>query len=453
MYSPFTKVFGELSADDLLTLKTVSEGWFVEYKQQLPTPNNIAKSVSAFANHQGGWLFIGVTESKDGHHTAAAFPGVDAATLGDDLNRIRDAVRAHTDPLPHFDVRAITGPSTDGAVPPSRAVLVVRVPQGENSPYLHSSGRIYRRVADSSDPVAETERAVLDLLVERSRDARRRLKKFVTTGHVVSRTEEKTPYMVVFLMQRLFGEATNAADLSFPDFAEMARTRSDSAAVDLSLENAFTMAKGFVARHVGTNDPQLRLFTWELYGDGTSVFTLPLTVRDPRLNAGYKYAEAFCRGLSDSQIRRIIDTNLILTMLAVCLTKHRRALRAMKLEEPTFAKVRLTNLWRKTPFFDSEAFLQHTIRHGLPICQYESTFAPPTTTPETFLELKETHKFGNATSDALAESFLTPAQLFAWVMEALGIPRETISEFAEDLVLAADRTGSLHWSTPNDASH
>jgi len=101
MYSPFQKDLASIAVDDLAALRRVSEGWFVEYKELLPSPGDIAKSVSAFANHHGGWLFIGVQESKDGLRTAAAFPGLDVDTVSGSVDRIRDAVRAHTDPRFH----------------------------------------------------------------------------------------------------------------------------------------------------------------------------------------------------------------------------------------------------------------------------------------------------------------------------------------------------------------
>jgi len=38
-------------------LKEKYEGWYVEYKRQLPKNSAIAKSVTSFSNTYGGWLF------------------------------------------------------------------------------------------------------------------------------------------------------------------------------------------------------------------------------------------------------------------------------------------------------------------------------------------------------------------------------------------------------------
>ncbi len=450
MYSPFQRSLDDLRADDLLVLKTVSEGWFVEYKQQVPTPKDIAKSVSAFANHEGGWLFIGIKESDDGQRTGSVFPGVAADTIGDTINRIRDAVKAHTSPLPHFEVRALLGPSATGDLADGSAVLVVRVPPGKDTPYLHSSGRIYRRKVDSSDPEHETDRAVLDLLVERSRRARRRLSRFLTSDHVVSKAEETSAYAVLFLTQDPLNDSGDIAELSFSDFAAIAAAK-DIWPIDTTFENAFTMAKGYVARHVGNNDRQLRLFTWEFYLAGTSVFTLPLNVGDPRRNSGYEHARTFAERLEPIELGRIIDSNALMLNLAVCLGKHFAALKAGGIQRSTLGKVKLLNVWRKTPFFDSQGYLRHTEKYGLPVCQYDSTFAPPTTELETFLEI-ETRDTSTKDDQAWANALLMGVPLWGWIMSALGVPREAILEMREDVVMGAVRTGMITFSGPSSST-
>ena len=53
-YSPFEKDIDDLKSEDLHLLKSVNEGWYVEYKRELVTASALAKAVSAFANTYGG---------------------------------------------------------------------------------------------------------------------------------------------------------------------------------------------------------------------------------------------------------------------------------------------------------------------------------------------------------------------------------------------------------------
>src|SRR5579863_1889327 len=63
-YSPFSKSLNELDASDLEALKDVNEGWYVEYKGEMSKAPDIAKSVSAFANTYGGWVFTGSRKNQ-----------------------------------------------------------------------------------------------------------------------------------------------------------------------------------------------------------------------------------------------------------------------------------------------------------------------------------------------------------------------------------------------------
>jgi hypothetical protein len=54
-YSPFPKPLSDIVAADLSVLRSVVEGWYVEYRRLVPNASSIAKSISAFANQFGGW--------------------------------------------------------------------------------------------------------------------------------------------------------------------------------------------------------------------------------------------------------------------------------------------------------------------------------------------------------------------------------------------------------------
>ena len=60
MYTPFEKELSQIDASDVAALMAVSEGWYIEYKREVSNAAAMAKSVAAFANTYGGWVFYGV---------------------------------------------------------------------------------------------------------------------------------------------------------------------------------------------------------------------------------------------------------------------------------------------------------------------------------------------------------------------------------------------------------
>src|SRR5580700_5309520 len=107
VYSPFQKEIKDLGVEDLSVLRDIAEGWYVEYKREIPNAASIAKSVSAFANTYGGWLFYGVEQQSTGHPVAASFPGIARIEVDGALQRIRQAVADHMNPTTHFDIRIV----------------------------------------------------------------------------------------------------------------------------------------------------------------------------------------------------------------------------------------------------------------------------------------------------------------------------------------------------------
>jgi Schlafen, AlbA_2 len=107
-YNPFGKRLKELATEDLGRLRDVAEGWHVEYKQAPPDLASIGKSLSAFANHYGGWLFFGVKEKRDGTRTAGGFPGGSSGRcLELVLRRLKDTASRHSSAHTKVSVRPL----------------------------------------------------------------------------------------------------------------------------------------------------------------------------------------------------------------------------------------------------------------------------------------------------------------------------------------------------------
>ena len=145
-FNPFDKPIGTtLTIDDLqlLITRSVSEGYFVEYKSQMQANEKIAKSIAALANTYGGWYFVGVDADKT-HNVATNICGFSLASWTDPIATVREVAKSRISPTPVFYPQVVN-------ITNDLVVLVIYVPEEQDTPFITSDGKIYRRVADSSD--------------------------------------------------------------------------------------------------------------------------------------------------------------------------------------------------------------------------------------------------------------------------------------------------------------
>ncbi|MYA06257.1 MAG: ATP-binding protein, partial [Caldilineaceae bacterium SB0664_bin_22] len=197
-YSPFNKALKDVQPDELSILRDVSEGWYVEYKSQIVRQNVLAKTISSFANQHGGWLILGIIEDRT-THVAGTFPGIPNNQVQGGLESLRNASKDTVHPSVFFEHRIFEGPIDAIGLAENRSLIVVQIPQGPSTPYVHNDGRIYRRIADSSNPKPETDRATLDLLFQRGVQSRSRLEEYITRNPAVSQAEDRIPYLHLFI--------------------------------------------------------------------------------------------------------------------------------------------------------------------------------------------------------------------------------------------------------------
>ncbi|MEG6511588.1 ATP-binding protein [Desulforamulus ruminis] len=171
MINPFNKPLEHLEEEDLNKLidEEISEGLHVEYKEDFPT--HLGKIVASFANTFGGWIIIG-TNARNPRNVPTSFPGI--SMTRDPKDRFRNICRDHISPVPIFSSKLIKKSSD-----PDRGILVVRVDESAYPPHITKDGRIYRRNMEGSDPLAETDRHILDRLFEKSVHNKNEVKAFV----------------------------------------------------------------------------------------------------------------------------------------------------------------------------------------------------------------------------------------------------------------------------------
>lgn len=183
----FDNPLAGINEEDLKTqLDGVSEGWFVEYKSEKPIPKAIAKAISGFANSHGGYLIIGVQADKESNEPID-YPGVSL-----DCDYFHDCLRGNLSHIPYFKVCKVS-------LKNGKAVYIVEIPEGQDTPYIHSSGRIYRRQESSSDPVKITEKVYLEDLYKRKEKTEKQKNDFRSIDYGFCVGEKEVPFLAVYV--------------------------------------------------------------------------------------------------------------------------------------------------------------------------------------------------------------------------------------------------------------
>jgi ATP-dependent DNA helicase RecG len=135
-----------MNVDDVRQLIAQGEGNTIEFKESLPVPAELTKAMVAFANTDGGWLLVGVTDRGD----------VRGVTFGDrEAQLVLNVARNNC--VPHLQPRTETV-ELDG-----KTVAVIRVERGRQKPY-QANERIYVRIGASTRAATQVE--LLSMLQE-----------------------------------------------------------------------------------------------------------------------------------------------------------------------------------------------------------------------------------------------------------------------------------------------
>lgn len=439
-YVPFQGELDTLKGPELAALKGVCEGWYVDYKESVPAVKALAKHISAFANQHGGWIFLGVKEKEGKGMTADTFPGIPAASVPAVQVAIREAASTHSTPPPYFETKVIYGPVSELDLLPNRAILIVGIPKGTNPPYIHSSGRIYRRVADESDPKPETDRQVLDLLWERGARTRQRLKDFLSERPTLSEEEKSGPLhaYVYFLADPL--HVGHHFPLAYDEFASvMKASAADSQSVIVfSLPNTYPTSEGFIARQVEGNDPTIETLTFRWWSNGNVRISIPINTYDFKASKGkldqlqLEFLHAIeSRGYKSG---RIAEFSLLVAIIAAMADKYLRLRKSMKIREPFFGKIRIYDTWRVIPYINMRSYIRRISDRGFPVVQDQSLTCPPGLASHNLVEMNE-----SMFTDDQTRPFLTVLPLVLETLRAVGLEFSSLDEnfdktFFEELV-------------------
>lgn len=169
------------------------EGIRVEYKQEIH--KDIPKTVSSFANTQGGLLIIGVKENEPNDNEPYTIEGI-ANTRGIEERIVQSTITGiHPPVMP--EVIIVEVPNTE------KVIVIVRVDESPQVPHaIQNSTKVYIRHANITQPYEKPQLAQIDYieyLLNRRQDSQR------TTQQIIDQIENRrkwvfddsVPYMTV----------------------------------------------------------------------------------------------------------------------------------------------------------------------------------------------------------------------------------------------------------------
>jgi len=422
-FNPFSKSLDDLEVEDLIALKTINEGWYIEYKQQLTTGEAIAKSLSALANTYGGWLFYGIKEESKHNSVAGEFAGIKKEKIDGALQAIRNAAAQHLNPTCHFDIKVLYGPSSLLDLDSDSAIICVVVPESREAPHIHRSGRIYRRVADSSDPVPEADRHMIEKLFSRSEKKSEYYKKWHDKDPEFSKGESDLAFLRIMIEPNIWSaprpQFTPTTDLIRRTLNPVTKRR-----CHIPFDTVYTRAGGFVARQCKNNDPGKLGLTWDVGNDLSGDVLIPLHTIDGKIDTirnylyGYQHLDSYLDALRSKnyETAHVIDFNYLIHIL-MSIIETQQTLHTLANWPTGFSvKFKLLNVWRTTPFVDLEYIIDHFKINGIPLCMTNYITTPRGTAPDSFIEI------GGDASSTIENLAAQTVFALSWIAHAFGIP-------------------------------
>jgi hypothetical protein len=143
----------EIIYDDIEALKTdkIEESEILDYKEELIAEKDLLKEITAFANSSGGYIIFGVTETGNGGYPKEIKGIENNSNLN--LERLEQIILSNIYPRIGIQFsQKIPVPNTN------KIILVIKIPEGQNRPYLESkSSRYYKRYNFEAKPMDENE--------------------------------------------------------------------------------------------------------------------------------------------------------------------------------------------------------------------------------------------------------------------------------------------------------
>jgi len=461
-FNPFDCELDEINESklDLLIEKNVAESWYIEYKEFLINdPKKLAKSISAFANAEGGWYFMGVKSDKS-NNIATEIIGIDVSDIKDLVDKISKQIVGNISPIPGFEIKLIE-------LEKGNVVVIILVEEGVEPPYITSAGVIYQREHNASNPVRD--RYLVEKMYEKTKNNHEIIERFSSFdyGETTGQGDSDQAYLELFLFPSPFNsfhfsnffEAAffeNVADTFFNgmNFILDLGEEKPEVGLNLNFNAAYSSFDSLVIRPLEDGSIIYKGTTVELFRNGGMKLLLPLfTFKLKETPAGYEDTEVikylldrFCpvvenyendypqfgninlpplKTLSrkDSEFSdwfELIDGHELILKVLYVVNIYRKLLNSNNYPKNNSLGFRalINNGWRKIIFFDNSKYLDAIKKYNIPA------------TPKANIEIPT---FGNGNYLKVENDDYSFVRILENIFEGIGIPRNEKLDYIDIL--------------------
>ncbi len=441
-YNPFSKDVSLVASEDLdiLINEKVSEGWYVEFKSDFPTNIKLAHSIASFANTEGGWLFIGVKSRKD-DNSAEEIIGFDASSLSNPVDKIRDVVKNNISPFPFFRVNLVKRSSNN-------PVLIINISKGLDAPYITKDGRIYRRNGAGSDPVYETDKHIIQNLLERIKKANAYIDDFSSKGLIDKSLiyNCNQAFLQIFIYVYPF-EENKILDFFEKEFFLKLSSHflspisilEGSVSVSIPMNNISSTSFSYIIKQIPEKYMDLyQVLSVQLYINGNAIINLPIPLlslkyNDPdyieKIYEGSENAKKFrdIIAFHESDSLKIVDGYKLFYLVLTLFNYYREfIIKQVFLGNKIGLRFSIAEAQKSLLFFDDSSYIEYMKKYGVPFCLNRKNEFPAFNGGDVATtNIKETPEY----------------ELIAIILSALGCPRYLQKDVIEGLPRYLNRMG------------
>jgi hypothetical protein len=328
----------------------------------------------------GGWYFVGI--ESDQTNLPTNFPGFSTIEQPKAIEHMRDIIKDNIDPFPIYYSKLLE-------IESGKAILVVEIPESDETPHITRDGRIYRRNAEGSDPVPETNRYVLDQLYEKSTKIEEEIARFCRREIIFSKAEENNSWIEIYLMPYPLNRM-DIADFFDEIFVDKLKQKLNELTIvelikggsnisgTIAFNSVAASPRSIIFRQVNPGQLQFMTLTFELFRNGNAKIIIPFEFMRYDSDMDSPVWKKLIASLQkeDGHLLRIINGFKALTAFSLLLQKYFDFLKSRNWQDELLTAYKIENTWKTILFLDSGTFLDHISKYGVPLCQRKNACIP-----------------------------------------------------------------------------